>query len=71
MEDGATTPSSRVEACHDDERMSLFGLRQGRITKVKNHGRRSVSGQTPQGGYTKGLFGYSQYTWIGWDWKKL
>jgi hypothetical protein len=19
----------------------------------------------------KGLFGYSQYTWIGWDWKKL
>jgi hypothetical protein len=20
---------------------------------------------------SKGLFGYSQYTWIGWDWKKL
>jgi hypothetical protein len=21
--------------------------------------------------HIKGLFGYSQYTWIGWDWKKL
>jgi hypothetical protein len=20
---------------------------------------------------SQGLFGYSQYTWIGWDWKKL
>jgi hypothetical protein len=21
--------------------------------------------------FNKALFGYSQYTWIGWDWKKL